>query len=218
MFKRICTLVLVAGLAAGCDTAYYGTLENFGVYKSDILKDRVEEAMEAQTDAKEEFQSAFEQFASIVQVEDSALKRTYEDLSEAYEDAAARAQEVTERIDAVEEVSEDLFEEWEAEIEEISSAKLKRSSRDQLSASKKRYAELLRAMRRSESRMPPVLTAFNDQVLYLKHNLNAQAIASLKNELGSIENNVAGLIREMETSIARAQAFIEDMEASGGRS
>lgn len=60
--------------------------------------------------------------------------------------------------------------------------------------------------------MQPVLTAFNDHVLFLKHNLNAQAIASLKGELGSIESNVSKLIKEMEASISQSQRFIKEMQ------
>ena len=45
----------------------------------------------------------------------------------------------------------------------------------------------------------------------LKHNLNAQALASLQNELVAVETDIAGLIKEMETSIAEANAFIEAM-------
>ena len=35
-------------------------------------------------------------------------------------------------------------------------------------------------MRLAESRIEPVLKSFRDQVLFLKHNLNAKAIASLR--------------------------------------
>ena len=102
-------LVLVVG---GCESAYYGAWEQLGVHKRDILVDRVEEASEAQEAAKEQFQSALEQFASVVDIPPSDLKDTYEDLAEAFEDSESRAQEVSERIDAVESVSEALFEEW----------------------------------------------------------------------------------------------------------
>lgn len=66
-------------------------------------------------------------------------------------------------------------------------------------------------MERAESRIQPVLTAMNDQVLFLKHNLNAQAVASLQNELVTVETDVATLIREMETAIAEADTFISAM-------
>jgi hypothetical protein len=208
-------LVLVVG---GCESAYYGAWEQLGVHKRDILVDRVEEASEAQEAAKEQFQSALEQFASVVDIPPSDLKDTYEDLAEAFEDSESRAQEVSERIDAVESVSEALFEEWEDEIEQIGNARLRSASASQLTQSRSQYKSLIQAMRRAESRMEPVLGAFRDQVLFLKHNLNARAIASLKGELSMIETNVAELVRDMEASIARSQAFIEEMQLLGGES
>ena len=211
-------LLVAALLLAGCESAYYGAWEKVGVHKRDILVDRVEDAAEAQEDAKEEFKSALEKFASVVDVPPSELKDTYEELSEAFEDARSRAEDVSDRIDSVEDVSEDLFEEWEGEIEQISNGRLRAASADQLRNSRRQYNELITSMRRAEAKMPPVLTAFQDQVLFLKHNLNAQAIASLEGELGMIETNVAALVRDMETSIARSQAFIKDMQLLGGES
>jgi hypothetical protein len=56
-----------------------------------------------------------------------------------------------------------------------------------------------------------VLRTFNDQVLFLKHNLNAQAVGSLQNELREVEANTAALIREMNASIAEAERFMATM-------
>jgi len=209
-------LALALVTVAGCKSAYYGAYEQFGVYKRDLLVDQVEDARDAQEDAKAEFRDALEQFASVVTVEESNLKSTYERLADALEDAEDRAEAVTNRIDAVEDVSEDLFDEWRDEVAQISNARLRSSSERQLRESEQRYETLIRAMRRAEGRMEPVLTAFRDHVLYLKHNLNAQAIASLRTELDSIEADVAVLIREMEEAIASAQGFIDTMDIDGG--
>ena len=40
-----------------------------------------------------------------------------------------------------------------------------------LAETKRQYSQLISAMKRAERKMNPVLTAFNDQVLFLKHNL-----------------------------------------------
>lgn len=207
------TFALVLGLfVAGCESTYYSAWEKLGKEKRDLLVDRVEDAMGAQEEAKEEFSDALEQFSSVVTVEPSKLKSVYEDLSASYEDAEEQAAEVSDHIDRVEDVSQDLFKEWKGELDEITNATLRNSSSTQLRASEAKYAELIKAMRRAESRMAPVLTAFKDNVLFLKHNLNAQAITSLKSELNGIQNNVGTLIREMEASIAESQEFIRDME------
>ncbi|MEZ5596036.1 MAG: DUF2959 domain-containing protein [Pseudomonadales bacterium] len=203
-------------LLGACESAYYGAWEKVGVYKRDILRDRVEEAMASQEDAKEEFRTTLERFEAVAGKQDGALKSAYEDLQSAYDDADARASDVSSRIAAVEDVSGDLFDEWSREIGEISNPKLRASSNRQLQSSKKAYAGLLKAMRQAEARMQPVLTAFKDQVLFLKHNLNAQAIASLRGELSGIENDVARLIADMEEAIGRSQAFLKELENSGG--
>jgi hypothetical protein len=57
-----------------------------------------------------------------------------------------------------------------------------------------------------------VLEAFQDQVLYLKHNLNARAIGALKGELASIERDTAQLISNMQSAIDEADAFIRSMQ------
>lgn len=213
--RWVCGAALLTVLF-GCDTAYYGAMEQVGVHKRDILRDRVEAAMDSQEEAKQEFRSALEQFESVVGIQSGELKDAYTGLQEAYDDAEARAEEVSDRIAAVEDVSGDLFAEWQKEIDLISNPKLKAGSRRQLQASQTAYRGFLAAMRRAESRMQPVLTAFRDQVLYLKHNLNAQAIASLKGELGAIEGDVGRLIRDMEESIRQSQAFLNQLPAAAG--
>ncbi|MEH6670100.1 DUF2959 domain-containing protein [Halopseudomonas sp.] len=197
---------------AGCQSAYYGAMEKVGVHKRDIMVNRVESAQEAQTDAKEQFESALAEFRSIVQIKDQDLAERYDRLNGEYEDSKDAAKSVTDRIDAVEDVSEALFDEWEDEIELYSSANLKRQSATKLSQTRRQYQGLIRAMRSAEARMEPVLQAFQDQVLFLKHNLNARAIDSLQGELGSIETDVAQLIREMERSIAESEAFISNLQ------
>jgi hypothetical protein len=68
-------------------------------------------------------------------------------------------------------------------------------------------------MHRAEAAMAPVLTLFNDQVLFLRHNLNARAIGALETELGTIERATAELITEMERAIDEASRFVEAMAA-----
>jgi len=212
---RILLLFLALVLAAGCDTAYYGAWEKVGVHKRDILRDRVEAAMASQEDAKEEFRSALERFESVAGTQSGDLKDAYTELQATYDDAESRAEAVRSRIKAVDAVSGDLFKEWAAEIQQISNTRMQADSRRKLKTSQAAYQGLILSMRRAESRMQPVLTAFKDQVLYLKHNLNAQAISSLRGELKVIEGDVARLVAEMEESIRKSQIFLKELSASG---
>ncbi len=200
----------------GCQTAYYGAMEKLGYHKRDLLVSDVQKARDAQEEAKEQFQTAFEQFSTVLNFKGGALQDTYEKLNAEYERSESKAQAVHDRIASVEDVSEALFNEWEIELGQYSNKNLRRVSQQRLDQTRKQYSQLIRAMKRAEKKMGPVIAAFKDQVLFLKHNLNAQAIASLKQELVSVENDIASLIKDMEASIKEADSFLHAMGQDKG--
>ncbi len=209
---RTFMLAVVLGLSVGCQTAYYNTMERLGVQKREILVDRVGDARDAQEAAKQQFEDALEQFRAIVEVDAGELEATYDRLRREYDRSVTRAETVSERIDSVEHVAAALFAEWEGELGEYESAELRAQSRRQLKATRRQYDQLMQRMRDAESTMAPVLAAFRDQVLTLKHNLNARAIAALRGEVRSVEADIKGLIEEMEAAIAAADEFLARLE------
>jgi len=209
--RTIVLLALVFPLLTGCSNVYYKTWETLGWAKRDILVDRVKDARDDQTEAKEQFKTTLEQFQAVTNFQGGDLEKKYKKLSGSYDDSAAAAQAVRERIASVEKVATDLFKEWQGELKEYQNAELRRNSEKQLNETKARYRELIGVMKQAAGKMDPVLSAFKDQVLFLKHNLNAQAIASLQTTAAGIEQDVAALIKDMEASIAEANAFISEM-------
>ena len=207
-------LSLAAWFVFGCQSVYYKTMEQFGYEKREILVDRVIEARDAQEETKDQFKSALEKFSDVVKFKGGDLEQEYETLNTEYKRCESKAEAVSTRINDVQNVGTALFKEWEAELDQYSSANLRNASRQKLDQTRREYDRLIHSMRKAESKITPVLTAFHDQVLFLKHNLNAQAIASLHQELSSVENNVASLIREMEAAIAEANGFINTMVES----
>jgi hypothetical protein len=209
--SRFFACLLLFSLAA-CSTLYYSGLEKIGIPKRDVLVHRVENARDTQEETKEQFKSALEQFTAVTNFKGGDLEVVYKKLNSEYEASVAKANEVSDRIAAIEDVSQALFDEWEQEIAQYSNASLKRSSQQKLLATQAHYQQLITTMKNAESKLQPVLMVFKDQVMYLKHNLNAQAIASLKGELGTLQSDVSSLISSMEKSINEANAFIKTME------
>jgi archaellum component FlaC len=213
----LAALILTGGglALASCQSAYYATMEKFGYAKREILVDRVEAAREEQKDAKEQFVSTYDRFKALTGVSGGKLEDTYKKLNSSYEDCADQAETVREKIKAVEDVADAMFSEWKSEISEYSDASLKRKSQEKLEQTKDRYKDLLAAMNRAAKSMDPVLTAFHDRVLFLKHNLNAQAIASLQETVVAIQDDVSKLIDDMQASITEADEFLGAMKSSG---
>ncbi|MBW0296475.1 DUF2959 domain-containing protein [Shewanella xiamenensis] len=216
--KRLITSSLIAAtlLLTGCQSAYYGAMEKVGYHKRDIMVDRVKAAKESQEDAQKEFSSALEEMQALLNHNGGNLEKAYNKAKDEYESAQSAADNVSNRINKVEDVAEALFDEWQAEIGEISKASLRRNSETKLKETRRSYEQLIKTMRRAESKMPPILTAMKDNMLYLKHNLNAQAIGAIKGEFANLQTDISGLIKEMNKSINESTRFIEALENSKG--
>ncbi|MEI7809497.1 MAG: DUF2959 family protein [Verrucomicrobiota bacterium] len=197
---------------SGCSSLYYAAYEKIGVYKRDLLKKRVIEARDDQKAAQQQFKDALTRLKEITKFDGGEAERAHRDLKSEYDGCVTQADTVRKRIREVETVSSDLFAEWEKEVSEISTPSLQSASRQQLATTKQRYQELHTALVSAEQTMAPVLRQFNDYVLYLKHNLNAQAIASLKGEAASITTEINRLIEQMNKSITRADEFVKNMK------
>ena len=203
-------MLLLGGLI-GCQSTYYNAMEKVGVHKRDILVDRVDEAKESQADAQVEFQDALTQFRSVVNFKGGDLEELYDRLNGEYEDSVEAAEEIRDRIDKVESVAEALFDEWQDELELYSNARLRNESKAKLADTQRRYKSLISSMRKAEKSMEPVLSALQDNVLYLKHNLNASAIGALKGELNSIDRDVSSLLNAMNNAIKESDSFIAQL-------
>ncbi|PHR63309.1 DUF2959 domain-containing protein [Pseudidiomarina marina] len=197
---------------AGCQSAYYGAMEKVGIHKRDILVDRVDDARDAQSDAQEEFKSALQRLDELLQFDGGELEARYNALNDDYESSKAAAERVYERIEAIDDVAQALFDEWQEELGMYSNDSMRRESERSLRETERRYTSLLQSMERAADTMAPVLEKLQDNVLYLKHNLNAKAVDAIRGEYRSLRTDVDVLIREMESAIQESNAFIEAMK------
>lgn len=205
-------ILLALTTLIGCESTYYNAMEKVGVHKRDILVDRVDEARDAQVETQEQFKDALTEFRAVVNVDGGDLEARYKRLKSEYDDSEAAAKDLSERIEKVESVAEALFDEWEDELKLYTNSRLRADSESKLKATQRQYRGLLSAMQRSEKSVEPVLAALRDNVLYLKHNLNASAIGALKGELSTIDRNVQALISAMERSIKESDEFIKQLK------
>ncbi|ANQ20291.1 DNA repair protein [Vibrio natriegens] len=204
-------IVLSIFTLTGCQSAYYSAMEQVGYHKRDIMVDRVEDAKESQQDAQEDFTSALEALSALTNFDGGELEDVYNNINDKYEDSEKAAQDVRDRIAAIEDVSDALFDEWQDELDLYTSAKLRRSSEQKLRDTKASYKTMLSAMKRAEQKMTPVLNTLRDNTLYLKHNLNASAIGSLRGEFSNLEQDIQYAIKQMNAAIAESDKFLQKL-------
>ena len=198
----------------GCSKFYYKAMEKLGKEKRDILVQRVKDTKKDQEQTKEQLQTTMEAFQQLTGFQGGDLEKSYKKLNGEYERAQAQADKLHGRIQSIDQVSDDLFSEWQKEIDEMRNTQLKSGSRTMLVDAKQRQAAYMKAMRKTESQMTPVLAAFRDQVLFLKHNLNARAIGSLKGTANSINTDVTALMNSIDASMQEADKLIASLSTA----
>ncbi|BEI24539.1 DUF2959 domain-containing protein [Vibrio fluvialis] len=196
----------------GCQSAYYSAMEKVGYHKRDIMVDRVEAAQESQKDAQQELTSALEALSAFTQFDGGELESAYERINDQYQQSEAAAADVHERIAAIEDVADALFEEWQGELALYTSSKLRRASEQKLNTTKTSYQTMLKAMKRAEQKMTPVLNTLRDNTLYLKHNLNASAVGSLQGEFATLEQDIRTAITQMNAAIKESDQFLAHLK------
>jgi len=198
------------------DQVLMAGLEKMGSSKKDILVKRVTNAQEIQEEAAEVFTSALDEFKSVTGFQGGELESQYNKLKGAYDRSEKAANKVTTRIDQVERAANRLIMEWKGELDQYSNPSMRAKSEAMLMTTRDQCQSFVEALGEAEDRIDPVLSALRDHTTYLKHNLNAQAIAHLQGEVVTVENDVEDLLREMRASIEEAKTFIETLESSGG--
>jgi hypothetical protein len=217
VFARLASLTLLVSAfwLTGCSgvfereiqNAQYKLYELVGIQKRDLLDRKINDVREEQKETQETFKSALDKMKAITNFDGGNLEHEYRSLQSSYDQAQSQAQDVRKSIRQVETVANDMFKEWDNETKSIKSPAMRTASRRKLAVAKRSYEELHANLVRSEKRMDPVLDKFNDQVLYLKHNLNAQAVTSLRGEADRIEGEIQKLMADMDRSIASADRF-----------
>jgi Protein of unknown function (DUF2959) len=208
-----CALLLLL-MAVGCTRTYYKAMATFGKEKRDILVARVKDSKKEQQQAKEQIKTTMESFQALTGFQGGQLEKNYKKLNSEYEKAEDSAKKLHDRIDSIDKVSNDLFREWQKEIDGMENRKLKQQSVEMLRKSRLQEAGYIKSMRQTEARMTPVVAAFHDQVIFLKHNLNARAIGSLKGTSAKISTDVDVLLTSLDGSMEQADALIQSLDSS----
>lgn len=203
-------LVLVLAVA-GCQSMYYATMEKFGVEKRDLLKSAVEDARDSQDEAATQFKDALTRLREMYAVNGGALESNYDKLKGEYESSERSAEAVRKRIKEMDQIANDLFAEWEKEIAQFTNETYASNSRRQLNETRTKYQQLSTSLKSAEASMAPVLGQLKEQVLYLKHNLNAAAIGALRGEAANIQTEITRLLDQMNSSIRQADEFIKTL-------
>jgi hypothetical protein len=202
----------LAALLVGCQGPYMRFTEQHGFQQRDVFVNGIEVARNSQEEARGRFLAALATFSQVVKFRDGELQSNYQQFDDEFAETRSSAEDVRAGIESVQNVAQRVFADWQSELDNHAHDDLRRLSQRKLEQARHDYSELVGAMRNVEVKMVPILVAFQDQLLFLKHNLNPQAIAALDNELEVIRAQTAALIEAMDVSIAEADSFVNALD------
>lgn len=201
---------------SGCTRVYYKTMERIGREKRDILVQRLRDGKKDQAATQEQLKTTLETFQELTGFEGGDLEKAYKKLNKELDRSQDRANQLHSRIGSIDRVANDLFQEWQKEIDSMADRNLKTRSASMLRDTKRQHLLYMDRMHEMEDKIAPVLQAFHDQVIFLKHNLNARAIRSLKTTATTLDGQVSTLIKDIQTSSQEADRFINTLSAADG--
>jgi hypothetical protein len=183
-----------------------------GIQYRDTLLNRVTAARNGFVETGEQFGVTMDAFYKMLDPEGGELVWRYKTLIREYELAEKKANEVNLQIAGVEQSAETMFAEWEADLSEYTTEALRKSSEEKLAAARSRYEELMTTMNGTEEKMQPILATLRDHVLFLKHSLTSEGVASLQGSVASLQADLDSLDEGIQKTVAQADQFVAALQ------
>jgi Protein of unknown function (DUF2959) len=217
MKRRAAMVCALALLLSSCSMLYYSAMERLGKQKRDILVQRILATKKDQQATQQQLKTTLQAFQEVTGFQGGDLEKVYNKLNKEYERSQDRANKLKGRIDSVNDVAQSMFSEWQGEIKQMHNPSLRSQSEVLLRNARRQHARYMKQMRRTEENIQPVLQAFSDQVTFLKHNLNARAISSLKKTSVQIDSQANALIRDIDASSQEADRYIQTLSTADSK-
>jgi hypothetical protein len=194
-------MLLLAGLGAlaSCKQRYYTAQGESGNEKRDRLVEQFQKGREEQERAKAQYLATLAAFQAVPDKRGEIFKQEFDE-------AARRTKTISDRIATIEQVSAEMFAEWERELAGMHNGELKNKSLILVRKTRERCGELLGRMRAVEAKAKTVMKAFEDQVLFLEHSRSGGSSGKATAE--KLGGEVKSLVLEIEASTREADAFI----------
>lgn len=206
-------LLFIALLLAGCQSPYLSMMEKAGIPKREILAHRIEDARDAQIKARYQFNRTLERYRQALNASSADQATQLAELQRDYAASQQAADAVKPRVGQVEAVAQAVFDDWERELDQYQSPALRDASAQQLQQAREQYRLLIGKMRSAQSKVLPALGALNDQLLYLRHQQNAQVIGGLQQNYSTVSGTVEPLLTDLQRSIEGAGGLIQRLQS-----
>ena len=198
----------VAVLAMLALAATAGAQSDEGVKQVERLVKASGNTVKAIGDTKVLLLKTMEVYNSLFADDTDNRKKVYNSIQKEMENTEKRRAKIGEEAAKMNAEADTLFKDWTNSTAAIESPDLRKRSEERLSATKASYAEIGTAAQKGGDLYGPFMKALQDQVTFLGHDLNPSAVASLKPEAATINEEASKLIQSIDDTIATTNTNI----------
>lgn len=206
--------LLVAPLAACQSSGYMSSVALTGAQSRQHVVEAISEGVTEQGMARDEFVSAGRMLASIQTASEAAASELYSEYLDQIDLCARRVESFEDQIKVVQSGAEELFVDWEAELEQFTSEAIREQSSRRLDAARSGFALLHDELTGVHGQMIASLSTHKDYALYFNHNLAGSSRELLGSENGRFKATIAAMSKDCKVVESDAQTFNERLSGA----
>jgi hypothetical protein len=199
------SLVVIALLALG---AVGAAAQDEGLKQVQALIKRANSTVGSIDDAKLQIQKTMDAYNAVLAPETTDRRGAYKKLQKEMATTEKKRVEVSARAKEMNTDADTLFKSWESSTASIQSPEMRKKSEDRLAKTKTRYAEIGTTGQKAAALYDPFIKTLHDQVEFLGHDLNADAIKSLAPDAAKLNAQANELYAAIDKTTAAANSNI----------
>jgi len=133
---------------------------------------------------------------------------TYGAFIERLEQSEQQAEQLRDAIDPMDDNAKQVFKQWAANLREFTSPSLLKRSEARMEATKERYESVRDSAEEAHEALVAVNKAMRDHALFLGHDLNAESLEAVKDEVSEVARDAGELDGALERCMQSAQSYV----------
>jgi hypothetical protein len=163
--------------------------------------------------AKLQLQKTMDAYNAVMAPEVKDRRDAYKQLQKEMANTDKRRADVSTRSTKMNAEADKLFKSWEESTARIQSPDLRKRSEDRLKKTQDRFAELRQTGQNASSQYESFMKTMQDQVVYLGHDLNPGAVASLKPDADKLNTRAQDLYAVIDKITTAANTNISKLNS-----
>jgi hypothetical protein len=118
-------------------------------------------------------------------------------------------------VEPLQEVGEDVFEQWTADLESFGNSAMRQRSQARLEETRSRYQDISAAAVSAQLNLDALNADLSDYALFLQHDFNAASVAMISGEVETLGERLRELDRRLDACAVACQAYVESSALRG---